>query len=109
MKHPVVATHSGKGAQLHIASRASGEIMSDIAEQKSFEGTGTALFVRGALAILFAILVIVWSSVTVLPLVFLFGLYAVVDGVANIVHYFFDRPTGPPGHWSEESPRPSTP
>lgn len=66
--------------------------MSDIAEQKSFEGTGPALVVRGVLAILFAILVIFWPSGTVLALVFLFGLYAVADGVANIFHYFSDRP-----------------
>lgn len=66
--------------------------MSDIGEQKFVEGTGTALLFRGAFAILFAILVVLWPSVTVLALVFLFGFYAVVDGIANIVHYFSDRP-----------------
>ncbi|VXC30885.1 conserved membrane hypothetical protein [Arthrobacter sp. 9AX] len=66
--------------------------MSFIGEQKIFEGTGTALFVRGALAILFAILVILWPGATVLALVFLFGFYAGVDGITNIVHYFSDRP-----------------
>lgn len=66
--------------------------MSDFAAQKSFEGAGTALFVRGALAILFAILVILWPGVTVLALIYLFGFYAGVDGIANIAHYFSDRP-----------------
>lgn len=66
--------------------------MSDIVEQKAFEGTGTALIFRGALAILFAVVVVVWPSNTALALVFLFGFYAVVDGIVNIVHYFSDRP-----------------
>lgn len=66
--------------------------MSDTAGQELFEGAGTALFVRGALAILFAILVILWPGVSVLALVYLFGFYAGVEGIANIVHYFSDRP-----------------
>lgn len=66
--------------------------MSDIGEQKLFEGTATALLVRGALAILFAVLVVLWPSVSVLALVFLFGFYALMDGIANIVNYFSDRP-----------------
>ncbi|MFC9351818.1 HdeD family acid-resistance protein [Arthrobacter sp. NPDC057013] len=66
--------------------------MSDFAEQRPFEGAGTALFVRGALAILFAIAVMLWPGVTVLALIYLFGFYAGVDGIANIVHYFSDRP-----------------
>lgn len=66
--------------------------MSDTMEQKFFEGTRTALFVRGALAIIFAIVVVAWPSVTVLALVFVFGIYAVADGVVSIVHFFSDRP-----------------
>jgi uncharacterized membrane protein HdeD (DUF308 family) len=61
--------------------------MSDTLAQQLFKGSGTALIVRGIAAILFGILVVVWPGVSVLALVFLFGIYAVFDGVTNIVHY----------------------
>ncbi|MFC9352860.1 HdeD family acid-resistance protein [Arthrobacter sp. NPDC057013] len=66
--------------------------MSDFAGQRPFEGAGTALFVRGGLAILFAIAVMIWPGATVLALIYLFGFYAGMDGITNIVHYFSDRP-----------------
>lgn len=61
--------------------------MSDALAQQLFKGSGTALIIRGIAAVLFGILVVVWPGVSVLALVILFGIYAVFDGVTNIVHY----------------------
>jgi uncharacterized membrane protein HdeD (DUF308 family) len=50
------------------------------------------LALRGALAILFGILALVWPGVTIAALVFLFGAYAIVDGVFDLFHAFSGRP-----------------
>jgi uncharacterized membrane protein HdeD (DUF308 family) len=42
------------------------------------------LFVRGVLGILFGILALVWPGATIAALVLLFGVYAIVDGVATL-------------------------
>jgi uncharacterized membrane protein HdeD (DUF308 family) len=39
---------------------------------------------RGALAVLFGLLALVWPGITVLALVLLWGAYALVDGVASL-------------------------
>jgi uncharacterized membrane protein HdeD (DUF308 family) len=49
------------------------------------------LAVRGGLAILFGLLALIWPGVTIAALVFLFGAYAIVDGVFEIVHAFSGR------------------
>jgi uncharacterized membrane protein HdeD (DUF308 family) len=61
--------------------------MSDSKTTALFKGSGTALLMRGIAAVLFGILVIAWPGPTVLALVFLFGIYAIVDGVTGIGHY----------------------
>ncbi|NUU31921.1 DUF308 domain-containing protein [Arthrobacter sp. C9C5] len=61
--------------------------MSDPLAEQLFKGSGMALIIRGAAAILFGILVVLWPGVSVLALVILFGIYALFDGAANIVHY----------------------
>lgn len=61
--------------------------MSDPLAQQLFKGSGAALIIRGIVAVLFGILVVVWPGVSVLAMVILFGIYAVLDGVTNIVHY----------------------
>ncbi len=43
------------------------------------------ILIRGVLAILFGILVFAWPGISLLSLVFLFGLYALADGIASIV------------------------
>ena len=43
------------------------------------------ILIRGILAILFGILVFTWPGITLLSLVFVFGFYALADGIANIV------------------------
>lgn len=61
--------------------------MSDPLAQPLFKGSGTALIIRGIAAIVFGIMVVAWPGVSVLALVILFGIYAVFDGVTNIVHF----------------------
>jgi uncharacterized membrane protein HdeD (DUF308 family) len=43
------------------------------------------ILIRGILAILFGILVFTWPGITLLSLVLVFGAYALVDGIANVV------------------------
>ena len=43
------------------------------------------ILIRGILAILFGIMVFTWPGITLLSLVFVFGFYALADGIANIV------------------------
>lgn len=56
----------------------------------------TVWMIRGALALLFGILALVWPGATVVALAVLFGAYAIVDGVWMLVGAF-DRHGGP-GH-----------
>jgi uncharacterized membrane protein HdeD (DUF308 family) len=53
------------------------------------------LAVRGALAVLFGLLAMIWPGITVLALVLLFGAYALVDGVMALYTALFHR--GGPG------------
>ena len=46
---------------------------------------------RGAIAIVFGIMAIVWPGLTLSTLILLFGLYAIFDGVVAIWHGFTDR------------------
>jgi uncharacterized membrane protein HdeD (DUF308 family) len=62
--------------------------LADTVLQRLFKGSGTALLVRGIIAILFGILVMAVPGVTVLTLVIFFGVYALSDGITNIAHYF---------------------
>jgi uncharacterized membrane protein HdeD (DUF308 family) len=47
-----------------------------------------ALAIRGVAAIIFGLLTFVWPGVTLAALVFLFGIYAIVDGIFNLVAAF---------------------
>jgi uncharacterized membrane protein HdeD (DUF308 family) len=47
----------------------------------SLAANWSLLLCRGALAILFGILIFLWSGLTLTELVFLFGAYALVDGI----------------------------
>ena len=44
------------------------------------------LGIRGVLAIIFGVLAVIWPGVTVIALALLFGIFAVVTGVEQIVH-----------------------
>jgi uncharacterized membrane protein HdeD (DUF308 family) len=65
--------------------------MADRLAPKLFKSSGTALMVRGIAAILFGILVVAVPGASVLALVFLFGIYAIIDGGTNIAHYVSGR------------------
>jgi uncharacterized membrane protein HdeD (DUF308 family) len=56
-----------------------------------FKGAGTALIIRGALAVLFAALVILWPDATVLAPVLLFGIFALTDGAVAVGDWFRRR------------------
>lgn len=64
--------------------------MSDTAGRKLFQHSGTALIFRGALALLFAFLVASLPVATVFALVYVFGVFAITDGLTNMAHYFYD-------------------
>jgi uncharacterized membrane protein HdeD (DUF308 family) len=56
-----------------------------------------AFVIRGVLAVLFGILTFFWPQITLLSLVWLFGAYAIADGVLNIIAAFRrDRPDHAP-------------
>ncbi|MDQ0030613.1 HdeD family acid-resistance protein [Arthrobacter bambusae] len=64
--------------------------MSDTAGRKLFQHSGTALIFRGALALLLAFLVASLPVATVFALVYVFGVFAITDGLTNMAHYFYD-------------------
>jgi uncharacterized membrane protein HdeD (DUF308 family) len=49
------------------------------------------MLVRGVLAVLFGLAALIWPGLTLLVLVFLFGAYALVDGVAALVAAIQER------------------
>ncbi|MEV6930057.1 DUF308 domain-containing protein [Dactylosporangium sp. NPDC051485] len=52
--------------------------------------------IRGVLAILFGILAVIWPGVTVIALALIFGIFAIVTGVEQLVHAV--RPTPGPSN-----------
>ncbi len=55
-----------------------------------------ALVLRGVAAIVFALLAFLMPGITIVVLVFLFGIYALIDGVVNFIAAFR---TGIRSHW----------
>ncbi|MFJ4264879.1 HdeD family acid-resistance protein [Paenarthrobacter nicotinovorans] len=64
--------------------------MSDTTGRRMFTTPGTALLVRGVLAILFGLLVLVLPNAAVFAVVVVFGFFAIIDGVTSVAHYFYD-------------------
>jgi uncharacterized membrane protein HdeD (DUF308 family) len=56
-----------------------------------------SLLIRGIIAVLFGLAAILWPGLTVLLLVALFGVYAFIDGVVDVVAAFRESKTVP--HW----------
>ncbi|MCT9870463.1 HdeD family acid-resistance protein [Paenarthrobacter aurescens] len=64
--------------------------MSDAADRKMFKTPGTALIVRGVLAIVFGLLILLLPSATAFVVVVMFGVFAIIDGIISVAHYFYD-------------------
>lgn len=64
--------------------------MSDAAGRKLFKHSGTALLFRGVLAIFLGLLIASLPVATVFALVYVFGVYAITDGLTDMAHYFYD-------------------
>lgn len=66
------------------------KLTSDEADN-AFRASGAVLIIRGIVAVIFGILLIAWPRVTVIAMVYVFGIYAIIDGIAGITHYFGER------------------
>ncbi|MBO1268967.1 HdeD family acid-resistance protein [Arthrobacter cavernae] len=64
--------------------------MSGTSGRKPFKHSGTALLFRGVLAIALGLLVASLPVATVFGLVYVFGIYAITDGLTDMAHYFYD-------------------
>ena len=56
--------------------------------------TSTTLIIRGIVSLLFGILAIAWPGVTAAALVIIFGVYALLDGIVNLVMGLTREPDG---------------
>jgi uncharacterized membrane protein HdeD (DUF308 family) len=65
-----------------------------------------AIAVRGIAAILFGLLTFAVPALTLAALVLLFGAYALVDGIFNVIAAIRRRAAGPP--WSSSALRPGS-
>ena len=61
----------------------------------SLKSSSTSLILLGVLAIIVGIIAIVWPSVTVLALVYLFAIYAFIDAGLQAMRAFSSRTAGP--------------
>lgn len=57
------------------------------------------VLLRGIAGILFGLLAFIWPGITLLTLIFLYGAYALVDGVIALVAAFTGRVPGAPTWW----------
>jgi len=65
--------------------------MSDTLITKAAERASWMLVIRGIVAIIFGVIVAVWPTSTLLVIVWLFGIFAVIDGIVGVVHWIADR------------------
>lgn len=49
------------------------------------------MLIRGIIAVIFGVIALVWPGITVVALVFLFGIYSIVDGIITLVRAIRDR------------------
>jgi len=59
--------------------------------QRTSRNYWLVLLARGILAIIFGIIALVWSGWTILALIYVFGAYALIDGVISVVNAIQDR------------------
>jgi uncharacterized membrane protein HdeD (DUF308 family) len=86
----MVASHGSKASHQHAAADAH-PLSTAIAQH------WWAIAIRGALGILFGLVAFAFPGVTMLSLVYLFGVYAIVDGVFAIISAF--RAARSHRHW----------
>ena len=67
----------------------------------------TFLIIRGVVSVLFGVLAFVWPGITLAALVIVFGAYALVDGVVNLVLGLTSTPSSPGRSSSPEPARPA--
>ena len=65
--------------------------MSFTTTQRTSRNYWLVLLARGILAIIFGIIALVWSGWTILALIYVFGAYALIDGVISVVNAIQDR------------------
>jgi uncharacterized membrane protein HdeD (DUF308 family) len=56
------------------------------------------ILIRGIAAILFGIFALIWSDLAAVALVFMFGFYALIDGLLSVISSVSNRTTNP-GWW----------
>jgi uncharacterized membrane protein HdeD (DUF308 family) len=61
----------------------------------------TFLIIRGIVSVLFGVLAFAWPGITLAALVMVFGAYALVDGVVNLVLGLTSTPSSPGRSWTE--------
>ncbi|PRZ41990.1 uncharacterized membrane protein HdeD (DUF308 family) [Antricoccus suffuscus] len=65
--------------------------MSETLIAKATSRVSWMMIIRGVLAIIFGVMVAVWPKSTVLVIVWLFGIFALIDGIIGVAHWFTDR------------------
>ncbi len=62
--------------------------MSETLIAKATSRASWMMIIRGIVAIIFGIVVSAWPTATVLVIVWLFGIFALIDGIVGVAHWF---------------------
>lgn len=65
--------------------------MSETLIAKATNRASWMMIIRGVLAIIFGIMVAAWPTSTLLVIVWLFGIFALIDGIIGVAHWFSDK------------------
>lgn len=64
--------------------------MSETLMAKASNRASWMMITRGVIAIIFGIMVTAWPTSTLLVIVWLFGVFALIDGIIGVAHWFAD-------------------